>query len=695
MKVYETPDIRNLAIVGHGDTGKTTLTAAMLYAAGRTDKLGSVPEGTTVTDFDPQEIERKVSMSLGVAFAEWEGCKLNLLDAPGYTNFIGEAAAALGAADAALLVVHGTDGIDVQTEKMWEDAEKAGLPVMFAISFLDAPNSDFQKTLEALQERYGRGVMPAALPIGSGDALEGIVCLISGKAARPKAGTGEVELSDPPADMQDAISSAREELIEMVAESDEELMNAFLENGELTEEQFRKGLRLAVNSRSVMPVLAVAAPKMIGVHDVLDAVVRFVPSPADRPAVPTRALQGGGAIELSFDPAGPLAAQVFKTYIDKFAGQISVFRLYSGTLAADANVWNADTENAERMSGLSAPFGKTGEKVSELKAGDIGFATKLKDTHTQNSLVADKTQGFALTPIPFPKPVIAYAVLPETKGDDEKIARALQHLSEEDPSLKIERDQRTHELMVAGLGIDHVRTAMDKMAQREGVKGLLQKPKIPYLETITKKAQDSYRHKKQTGGAGQFAEVHLRIEPAPEVEDLEYSSEIFGGSISRNFWPSIEKGIRQIMAEGAVAGYPMKHVKAVIYDGKEHPVDSKDIAFQIAGRQVFKKCVEKAGPVVLEPIMEVTVTCPDENMGDILGDLNRRRGRVQGSDSQSGRAVVRAIVPMAEMLEYSATLKSVTQDRGSFTMELHGYEKVPAEIQKELMDAYKPHDTED
>jgi elongation factor G len=695
MKVYETSDIRNLAVVGHGDCGKTSLVAAMLYAAGTTDKLGSVPEGTAITDFDPQEIERRVSMALGVAYAEWRDRKINLLDAPGYTNFIGEAAAAMRAADAALIVVHGTDGIAVQTEKMWEDAEKLELPVMFAISHLDGPNSDFQKVLDALRDRYGRGVMPIALPIGAGEGLEGMVCLVTGKALRPKAGTNEVESGDPPADMQDDVSAAHEELIEMVAESDEELMNSFLDDGELSEEQFRRGLSVAIATRAVMPVFAVAGPRMVGAHQLLEAAANFAPSPLDRPKAKALPLDGGDPIELAADPSAPFAAQVFKTYIDKFAGQISVFRVFSGSVAADANAWNPDTETSERLAGLSVPHGKTGEKIPALEAGDIGFATKLKNTHTQNTLLGDKGQSYRLEPIPFPRPVIAYAVHPESKGDDEKIARALANLAEEDPSLNIERDSRTHELMVAGLGIDHVRTAMDKMAQREGVKGVLQKPKVPYLETITKKAQDSYRHKKQTGGAGQFAEVHLRIEPAPDVEELQYESEIFGGSISRNFWPSIEKGIRQVMDEGVVAGYPMKHVKAVIFDGKEHPVDSKDIAFQIAGRQVFKKCVAKAAPVVLEPIMQVTVTCPDENMGDVLGDLNRRRGRVQGSDSQGDRAIVRARVPMAEMLEYTSTLKSITQDRGSFTMELLGYEKVPAEIQKELTEAYKPQESED
>ncbi len=372
-----------------------------------------------------------------------------------------------------------------------------------------------------------------------------------------------------------------------------------------------------------------------------------------------------------------------------------MLRVISGTLNADMSSWNANTETGERLAGLSVPHGKSGEKVTELAAGDIGFVTKLKDTHTGNTLVADKSSIAHAEPIPFPQPVIAYAVHAEGKGDDEKIGRALAALAEEDPTLRLDRDPRSHELMLHGLGIDHVRTAIDKMENREGVKAALQKPKIPYLETITKGAKADYRHKKQSGGAGQFAEVHMRIEPMPRSGGFEYGSEIFGGSISRNFWPSIEKGVKQIMDEGVVAGFPMQDVKAVIFDGKEHPVDSKDIAFQIAGRQVFKKCVAQAGAVVLEPVMQVVVNCPDDNMGDILGDLSRRRGKVQGSDSTAGRSVVRALVPMAEMLEYSATLKSLTQDRGSFTMELSSYEKVPGELQAELVAAYKPQDSED
>ncbi|NJN64159.1 MAG: hypothetical protein HC882_04285 [Acidobacteria bacterium] len=393
------------------------------------------------------------------------------------------------------------------------------------------------------------------------------------------------------------------------------------------------------------------------------------------------------------DDSGPLTIQVFKTFIDPFAGQISVFKIYSGKVTADQQAWNATTSTAEKLSGLSAPHGKAGEKVSDLHAGDLGFVTKLKNTHTGDTLVSDKNHAAIVARIPFPKSVIAYAV--HAGADDDKVAAALQKLAFEDPTLTLERDRRSHELMLGGLGIDHLRTVMDKMKRRYGVSGQLQKPKIPYLETITKKASSMYRHKKQTGGAGQFAEVHMRIEPLPRGSDFVYVSEIVGGAISRNFWPSIEKGVRQMLENGVIAGFPLVDVKAVIFDGKEHPVDSKDVAFQVAGRQVFKKCVAEAGAVVLEPIMKVMVTCPDDAMGDILGDLSRRRGKVQGSDTVAGRTVITALVPMAEVLEYSSTLKSLTADRGSYDMELDHYERVPPDIQATLAAAHKPDESED
>ncbi len=694
MKVYDTAAIRNVAVVGHGGSGKTSLVSGLLFASRSTDKLGSVADGTAVTDFDQDEIERKVSMSVAVAYAEFRDTKINLIDAPGFTSFIGEAYAALRGADAALIVVHATDGIGVQTEKMFEESEKQGLPVLFAISHLDRERADFEASCKELHDTFGAGAVPVALPIGSEKGLKGVVCLVTRKAFLSKAGAPDVTVAEIPADMADAVEEARQHLMEAVAESDEELFNVMLENGTLDDLQFSGGLRKAVATRALFPVFAASGTTLAGVHQVLEGLVGFAPAPADRVPVKTKH-DDGNEIEHPASPTETFVAQVFKTYVDPFAGRISLFRIFSGTITADGTAFNADHGNPEKMAMLAAPRGKVGEKVSEMRAGDIGLVFKLKDTHTGDTLCADKSHAGMLPAIPFPRPVIAYAVHGEAKGDEEKVADALKKLSEEDPTIRLDRDSRSHELMLSGLGADHVKFVTEKVEKRFKVKALLQKPKVPYLETITKKAQTMYRHKKQTGGAGQFAEVHMRVEPLPRGQGFEYASEIFGGTISRNFWPSIEKGVKSVMERGAIAGYPLVDVKAVIYDGKEHPVDSKDIAFQVAGREVFKACIKEAGAVVLEPIMQVTVTVPDEYMGDILGDLTRRRGKPLGSDNAGGKSKIRALVPMAEMLEYSATLKSMTSDRGDYTMSLDHYEKVPAEVQAKLMADYKPGETED
>jgi len=693
MKVYDTANIRNVAFVGHGGSGKTSLVSALLYAAKATDKLGSVAEGTAPTDFDPEEVERKVSMAVAVACAEQDGVKLNFIDAPGFTSFIGEAYAALRASDAAIIAVHALDGIGVQTEKMFEEAEKDNLPLMFAVSHLDRDRADFDKSVAELSEAFGRKVMPISLPINAGPQIKGAVCLVSRKAFLSKPGAADVEVADVPADMVEAVNAAREALLEMVAECDDELMNSFLENGTLTDEEFGKGLRKAIAARGVFPVFAVAGTAMAGVHPLLAALVAAAPSPLEGPTWTATAEDGQSGPRRVGD--ADFCAQVFKTIIDPFAGRVSYFRVVSGSIAADAPSWNSSKSQPEKMGSLSVPRGKAGDKIPEVKAGDIAFVTKLKETRTGDTLTADKARTEKLAPINFPKPVIAYAVHGEAKGDEEKIAEALKKLAEEDPTIRLDRDPRSHELMLSGLGADHVKFVCEKAAKRYNCKAQLEKPKVPYLETITKKSSQMYRHKKQTGGAGQFAEVHMRIEPLPRGTGFKYDSEIFGGTISRGFWPSIEKGVRMELEKGVIAGYPMVDVRAVIFDGKEHPVDSKDIAFQIAGREVFKKAVAEAGAVVLEPIMQVVVTVPDEFMGDILGDLTRRRGKVQGSDNAGGKTRVRALVPMAEMLEYSATLKSVTSDRGSYTMELDHYEKVPGEIQAKLMADFKPQETED
>lgn len=693
MKVFDTASIRNVCFIGHGHAGKTSLVSALLYCSKATDKLGSVAEGTAPTDFDPDEIERKVSMALAVASCEHNNTKLNLIDAPGYANYIGDAAGAMRASEGAVLVVHANDGIAVQTEKMWDDAARRALPCFIAITQLDRERAEWDRVLGAVQARFGRPAVPVTLPVGEGPALQGVIDLLRQQLVRPSKGSSEPEFLPIPADLAQVAKDAREHLMEVVAESDDALMNEFLETGALTHEDLVSGLRRAIRTRAVFPVFACGMP-LIGAHSLGLALSEHAPAPNERRVITIRDAEGHDH-EIKGDSKAPLVAQVFKTYIDAFAGHISLVRVFDGVLTAESNAWNSNRHVAEKMNGLAAPRGKAGEKIGELRAGDIGLVLKLKETQTGDTLTADKAHSGTLPEIQFPRPVIAYAVHSEGKGDDEKIHAALAKVAEEDRTLRLDRDRRTHELMLMGMGYDHVKSALDKAGRRYSIKAQLQKPKVPYLETITKKSASMYRHKKQTGGAGQFAEVHLRIEPMPRGGGFEYASEIFGGSISRGYWPSIEKGIKSMLESGVIAGYPLVDVKAVITDGKEHPVDSKDIAFQVAGREAFKLCVKEAGAVILEPIMSVTVTVPEDLMGDILGDLTRRRGKVQGSEAVTGRSIVKALVPMAEMLEYSATIKSLTSDRGSYTMELDHYEKVPSEIQAKLVAEYKPHEPED
>lgn len=684
MKVYDTANIRNVAFVGHGGSGKTSLVSALLYAAKATDKLGSVAEGTAPTDFDPEEVERKVSMAVAVACAEQDGVKLNFIDAPGFTSFIGEAYAALRASDAAIIAVHALDGIGVQTEKMFEEAEKDNLPLMFAVSHLDRDRADFDKSVAELSEAFGRKVMPISLPINAGPQIKGAVCLVSRKAFLSKPGAADVEVADVPADMVEAVNAAREALLEMVAECDDELMNSFLENGTLTDEEFGKGLRKAIAVRGVFPVFAVAGTAMAGVHPLLAALVAAAPSPFEGPTWTATAEDGQSGPRRVGD--ADFCAQVFKTIIDPFAGRVSYFRVVSGSIAADAPSWNSSKSQPEKMGSLSVPRGKAGDKIPEVKAGDIAFVTKLKETRTGDTLTADKARTEKLAPINFPKPVIAYAVHGEAKGDEEKIAEALKKLAEEDPTIRLDRDPRSHELMLSGLGADHVKFVCEKAAKRYNCKAQLEKPKVPYLETITKKSSQMYRHKKQTGGAGQFGEVHMEIKPVERGTGFEFdTTRVFGGSISQNFFPSIEKGIRSQLEAGPLAGYPVVDVRCEVYDGKMHPVDSKDIAFQIAGREVFKKTFMQARPVLLEPIMDVQITVPEEYMGDIMSDLNTRRGRVQGMEQARGKGVITAQVPQAEMQRYAIDLRSITQGRGFYTMKLSHYEPVPAHVAESII----------
>src|SRR5262245_51637563 len=612
MKVYDTDEIRNLGVIGHGDTGKTSLVASLLFCAGAVPRFGKVDDGTTVTDFDEEEIARKTTISSALCYLEWEKKKLNILDTPGYANFIADARAAMRVCDGALLCVHAVAGVQVQTEKTWNYAEENGAAVLFVVNLLDRERASFERAVGSIQERFSRAAVPIQIPIGSEHDFKGVVDLVRMRAFTwPADESGKVVEGDIPAELGDEAAAARQTLTEAVAETDDALMDTFFDKGELTREQLEGGLRKAVVGRKLFPILCAAGARNIGAQPILSAVAAYLPSPAERapyagknPVSGAESTREGKAIE-------PASAFVFKTIADPYTGRISLFRVYSGSLKPDQTLLNAGRGTSEKLGQIFLLEGKTPSTIVELKAGDIGALMKLKDVHTGDTL-AEKDHPIAYEPVHFPTPAISFAIEPKTKGDEEKISGVLQRLCEEDPVLRFGRDPMTHELLLSGTGLEHVKVAVDRMKKKFGVEVSLKQPKVPYRETIRGKAETSYRHKKQTGGAGQFAEVHLRVEPLPRGGGFEFASEVFGGSISRNFWPSIEKGVRSVMERGVVAGYPVVDVKAIITDGKEHPVDSKDIAFQVAGREVFKLAVAQARPVVLEPIMSVEVTAPEE-----------------------------------------------------------------------------------
>ncbi|MFC2172536.1 elongation factor G [Acidobacteriota bacterium] len=689
MKTYEVEDIRNIALIGHGDTGKTSLASAMLFLSGTVTKLGRVDDGNTVTDFEEEEIARKISLSTAVSYCEWDKTKINIVDTPGYGNFINEAKAGLRVVDNAVLLVCAVSGVEVQTEKVWDFAEDFGIPRIIILNKLDRERAGFQRALDSIQSSLGRNALAVQIPIGEEKNFKGVIDLLSMKAnVFEPGGDGKARIEDIPDDLKSEASSQREKLMEMVAEMDDALLEKYFENGELSDEEFNEGLKKAVLEKKIFPVLCCSANGLVGISNILDGIVQYLPSPARMGAATGTDPKTGE--ETKREPSADEATSVFvfKTIADPYAGKISLFRVYSGIFKSDSNLYNVNKETGERIGSIALLQGKTQTAVKEVKAGDIASIAKLKETTTGDTL-AEKEKPILYPAVEFPEPCISFAIQPKTRGDEDKLSGSLQRIAEEDPALRFGRDPQTNEVILSGTGDTHVEVTVARMKKKFGVEVLLKQPKVPYRETIRKTTTSVYRHKKQTGGAGQFAEVHLRVEPMERGDGFEYKSEIFGGSISQPFIPSIEKGIKQVMIQGVISGYPVVDIRAVVYDGKEHPVDSKDIAFQIAGREAFKKAVSEANPVLLEPIMNVSIEVPDENTGDIIGDLNSRRGRVLGMDARGNHQVIEAQVPLAEMLVYSPTLKSITADRGSFQMTLSHYAEVPANVAQKIIDESK------
>ncbi|GAB4280699.1 MAG: elongation factor G [Candidatus Promineifilaceae bacterium] len=678
MKEYKTENIRNIALVSHNGAGKTTFVERVLFNTGVTTRMGSVQSGTAVMDFEEEEAERHSSIATAIAPIEWRDTKLNILDTPGYADFIGEVNSALRVTEAAFVFVEATAGVEVGTEIVWQSAEEAGLPRIVVINKMDRENVRVSRVMESLNQNLNANFVPLQLPIGEGPTFKGVVDLLSMEAR-----LGDNDERGPiPDDLADAAEEARMAVVEAAAEGEDALIEKYLEGEELSDEEMVRGLKKAMLQGLVVPVLYAAPEPGIAVVPVLNAMMRLVPAPNEIGEV-TAETADGQETTIPVSDDAPLAAFIFKTREDQY-GKQSYIRVYSGTLESDSRVWDAQLDSEVRVGSLQLIRGKEGISVSKLHAGDIGSVVKLGDAQTNHTL-CERGHIIKLPPIKQPNPIASVAIHPQSQSDVAKLSQSLSRLVTEDTTLSWHTEKATNETILSGMGTVHLDIAVKKMQSKFGVKLTTSVPKIPYQETITRTAQAEYTHKKQTGGAGQYARVFLRLESLDNDTEFEFASEIFGGAISQPFIPAVEKGCRQAMEAGPLGGFPVVGVKAVVFDGKEHPVDSKEIAFQTAGRECFKKAMMQAGPTLLEPIYEVTVTVPADFMGDIMGDMNSRRGRVIGTDQEGTKTIVKAEVPLAEMQTYAADLRSMTQGRGVFSMKFLRYDNVRPDLQEKII----------
>jgi len=683
MKVYDAPNLRNVALVGHSGAGKTQLVSALLYDAGAVNRFGRVDEGTTVTDYDEEEIARKHTLVSSLAYVEWNKTKINLIDTPGMANFLSDARAALRVADAAIVVVDAVAGVEVSTEKIWAAAEELDVPRIVVLNRLDRERASLERSIESLRGAFGRAIVPVQLPLGEERSFRGVIDLVGMKAwTFASDGSGKATEAAIPAEVEGRAQTARDALIEMVAEADDTLMERFFEAGTLTQDELVAGLKRGVNAGRVFPALCASAAANVGMQPILDAILAYVPSPAERP------VKVNDDQRIEAKDSGPAASFVWKTVADPFAGRITLFRVLSGTLKSDSTVYNVTRDTPERLGHIVLLQGKTQTAVAEIKAGDIGAVAKLKETLTSDVL-ADKGSKLTVAPIKFPEAVISYAIEPKSRGDEEKISTALHRLQEEDPSISYNRDQQTKELLLSGQGQSHIEVTVAKLKRRFGVEVNLKLPRIPYRETITAATEAHGRHKKQTGGHGQFGDCKVKFEPLPRGSDFEFVDDIFGGSIPRQFVPAVEKGIQDARLRGFLAGYPMVDFRATVFDGSFHPVDSNELSFKLAGSLAFKDGMSRARPTLLEPVMDVEVYAPSDYAGDLMGDLNSRRGRIGGMDTRGSSTIIRAKVPMAEMLTYEQHLTSATGGRGSYHMEFSHYEEVPQHLHGKIVSAAK------
>ena len=683
MKSYKVEELRNVSLIAHSGAGKTSLTEAMLYNAGVINRLGKVEEGNTVSDYDPEEIRRKISVNTSVTPWEWAGHKVNVLDTPGYADFVGEVKGAIRVSDAVVIVLCAASGVEVGTELVWQYADELKLPRLAFINKMDRENASFQRTLEQMRAKFSVNLVPLQLPIGSQANFKGVVDLLTMQAYLGDGKKG----SDIPAELRDEVQTMRQQVVEVAAEADDELIMKYLDGGELSIDEIRRGLAMAVAAGKIVPVLCGSAVQNIGVRLLQDAIVHYLPSPAAMETKATKMRDNSEEV-IKATSAGPLATLVFKTMADPYVGKLTYFRVYCGILQSDSRVLNANTGEEERIGQLFFLLGKEQTPTKEVIAGDIGAVAKLQATTTGDTL-CDKDHPITLPGIVFPHPVAFAAISPKTKVDLDKMGSALSRLVEEDPTLVVSRDSDTNETVISGMGDSHIDIAVRRLQQKFGVEVVTSVPKVPYKETITRTVQVQGRHKKQTGGRGQFGDVWVRFEPLPRGAGFEFADEVFGGHVPRNFIPAVEKGLREAMMKGVLAGYPATDFRAALYDGSSHPVDSSEIAFKLAAHLAFKKGMEEASPILLEPIMKVTIVVPEQFMGDVLGDLNTKRARVLGMDQQRGNSIISAEVPLAEMQRYAADLRSMTQGRGYFSMEFEHYDQVPAHIAQNIIEQTK------
>ncbi|MGA9752952.1 MAG: elongation factor G [Acidobacteriota bacterium] len=689
MKAYGPQDIRNVALIGHGGTGKTSFASAMLHTAKAVNRFGKVEEGTAPTDYEEDEIQRKLSISSSLAFVEWEKAKINILDTPGYGSFIADSRGPIRVSDSALIFVSAVSGVEVMTGKAWEYAEEFNVPRILVINKMDRENASFDRSLASIRENFGRLAVPVFLPLGQEREFAGVVDLVRGKAHRyAQDESGACTEEEVPAPMAEEVAKARAELVEMVAELDEKLMEKYFEAGDLTPEELSAALRIGIAQDKIFPVLCASALRNIGVADIMNFLVEFAPPANARSSFRAAPMGGGEEFEVPADVDAPASAFVFKTISDPAQGRITIFRVVSGRVPADATLINPSKDAPERMAGLFHLRGKDHVKCEEAQAGDIAAVMKLKETVTGNTLCA-KERMLIFPPVKYPIPAISFAVEPKSRGDEDKIMAALQRMVDEDPNLTVGRDPQTHETLVSGSGSQHVEVVAARVQRRYGVEMNIKQPKVPYRETIKGRAEVHARHKKQTGGHGQFADIQIKMEPLPRGTGFEFKDEIFGGAVPRNFIPAVEKGMLESLDRGVLARYPVVDLRITLFDGGFHPVDSSEMAFKIAAHMGFKEAMEKCKPTLLEPVMLVEVVVPEENMGDVMGDLNSRRGRIQGMSQKGANQIIKAQVPLAEMLTYASTLKSLTAGRGTFSMEFAAYEEVPAQTQQKIVEEAK------